>query len=178
MINRKSQSWTLEFILAMLIFVTATVASVRMITSIYSGDEFQRIIIVSEAISENLLSTGYPEEWDNNSVIRIGLLTDNILNITKLKALYDIDYQESKRLLNTKYNYFFYFSQNNNTISILEINTTKICGYGSQEISSQYANNSCIIIMNESQYKNIAKTVRLLVYNHSIIHLTVYVWNR
>jgi len=178
MINRKSQSWTLEFILAMLIFVTATVASIRMINSIYSGDEFQRIITISESISESMLSTGYPEDWNNNSVIRIGLLTEDKLNITKLEYLYNTEYHESKRLLNTKYNYFMYFSYNNQTISILEINNTKVCGYGSQEIIREYSNNTCKISMNESQYKNIAKIVRLVAYNHSIIQMTVYVWNK
>jgi len=116
MINKKSQAWGIDLMVAMAIF--STVIFVFFIYSINQTGDAKEILeslkYDARIISNNILSTGYPIGWNENNVSVIGILSDDEINETKLKSFYDMtiaDYQNTRVLFKTKYDYFFFLSE-------------------------------------------------------------------
>jgi hypothetical protein len=71
-------------------------------------DAFSDVVRSADAVSQQLMSPGYPSSWRAADVINAGLLTENELSPRKaerLAALAKSDYDGTKNILNTKYDY-------------------------------------------------------------------------
>ena len=164
--KRKSQAWSLDYIIAALIFVSTFILSIKFITEItvnQGSDPLKRDIMF---VSESLISEGYPPDWDNESVIRIGLTNNFRLNTTKLQRYEDIDYYASKGLLVTRYDYYFFFRNSTDIINVSK------CGYG----YNLTVDANCNPDLSSVSYDDLVKIDRLLIYNHSPIIMEVWMW--
>lgn len=178
--SKKSQVWTIEFILSFLIFIAAIILSVKSVFNIYTNENLRDIQRESEFVSQYLLSGGFPSDWNNDTVIRIGLTTDNRLNHTKLKNLYNLNYDNTKYLLGIRSNFFIYFSNATGNIPLFYIisdNLTEVegCGYGHPSVSKQYTT-ECIIGFDSLRYNDMTKISRITNFNGSIIQMNVVIW--
>ena len=106
--STKAQMLSLDFIVGlsiiMLTLIIYFIASSQATNS--SADIF---LEEAESISDNLITAGIPDYWDEENVITIGLTDNNhIINNTKLQQLSDMEYQEAKNKLNIRDDFNIY----------------------------------------------------------------------
>ena len=163
MINIKhirAQAWGFDLMIASILFLGGII--VFYIYSLNYPEEgretLERLSYDGWIIADNLLSEGFPINWNETNVVRIGILTNERVNETKLERLYNLantDYQKTKALFNTKYHYYFTFSE-----QIVLPTYGPISGIG-------------LIPTNPT---NLIKITRLIVYQNKPVSLDIYVW--
>ena len=126
----------------------------------------------AQSISSQLLLSGYPTDWTNTTVLRIGIADNNLLNITKLNQFHSLDYTFSRIKFGTTNDYLVFFADSNNTV--LNINGT--CGTGKPSVISDPIGGNCAPI-NITSKTELAKNERYIGHNSSIIKMVVYVWH-
>jgi len=115
--------------------------------------------IQAEKLSQNLISSGYPTNWTNSTVISIGLTDGNTrLDPNKVLEFSKINYQHAKNSLSTKYDFQITFrDRNNQTLNIL----------GEELLGKN---------ISLEDPANIIPTKRFLFYNSEIISMEVLIW--
>jgi hypothetical protein len=102
--SNKGQIFTSDFLMAVVIFLfvmlTLQVTQSKMLQEIENQDRFLAYESLISTTDTFLLSPGYPENWDNTTVVTIGFAdSSHILNITKIKNFLTLDYSKAKNLL-------------------------------------------------------------------------------
>src|SRR3989344_2082391 len=134
--QKKSQAWYMDFAVALLLF-TFTLVVYFSYTNNFQKQEYGSInMLVKDAksISSSLAVEGYPDDWTNSTVIRVGIADNQKLNATKVKRLRQLNYSVSKRKLGTVYDYFVFFANENDEV----LNVNSVCGAGYPLISTTY----------------------------------------
>jgi hypothetical protein len=136
-ISTKAQVWYTDFIIGILIFTVAIIIYFVYTTNLSKDEVGLLNDLTSEAkfVSSSLASEGYPSEWDNATVKRIGL-TDNSQKIDedKLRNFADLSYNRTKKLLGTVYDFLVFFEDTNSTI----LNIGGFCGKGSPAVNISF----------------------------------------
>ncbi len=133
--NNKAQMWFMDFVIGIIIFSLVLITYYTYTTNISKQDAviLNDIISDSKSVSSSLMLAGFPENWDNETVQRIGLMGSNRkVNETKLRYLSDISYKEAKKILGTVYDFFMFLEDKNGNL----INIGNDCGYGSGNASA------------------------------------------
>src|SRR3989338_6629598 len=127
--TKRGQAWGLDLIVATIIFTMGII--IFFIYSLNLSDDTEEILnnlnYAGNSIADNLLSEGSPLDWNSTNVKKIGLTSGNKINETKLERFYDLnitDYQKTKSLFNTKYDYYVFFPEP------MIINSTSVEGIG------------------------------------------------
>lgn len=110
----KSQMWSSDFVIGLLIFSLMLVAYYTYTVNLSKQDSsvMNDLISDSKTISSSLLVEGYPSTWTEETVTRIGLTNnDQIINTNLLIESSKINYNKTKKLLGAT-NDFFVFFQN------------------------------------------------------------------
>lgn len=160
-LTKKSQIWSLDLIIGIIIFFTALILFYKY--SINSMDlekqDTTNLLLDGKLISSYLVSEGYPAHWTLDNVTLIGLTNGNMdLNPNKVKNSKQLPYSETKKLLSTTHDYYVFFEdKNNNTIQI----------NGVEWIGKDYT---------LAAPTNLIKIIRFVNYNSTIIRLVIYVW--
>lgn len=97
-------------------------------------------------MSTSLTLPGYPIDWANDTVIRIGVTDNQKLNLSKLKLFKKLNYTSTKNLFATYYDYFVYFVNDKNEV----LNIDGICGVGYPLITTTYNTKSAYYYSSES----------------------------
>ncbi len=157
--EKKGQAWGFDLIAASFIFIGGILLFYTY--SINLSDETEDLIAgmnyEGSAIAESLLSEGIPSAWNASNVERIGLLDSGKINDEKLSNFYQLsidDYQKTRSLFNTKYNYYISLEVN------MSINSLEIEGIGSRALSP----------------KNLLRITRLTIYKNKPVILNVDIW--
>ncbi len=157
--KNKAQGWGFDLMVASIIFITGLV--VFYLYSLNSPTETQEVLNVltydGNLIANAFLSEGYPLDWNENNVISLGIMSNNRINQTKLERFYALstsNYQKTKELFNTKYEYYI-FSSENFTIAGQEVS-----GIGNFPLNP----------------KNLIKISRITIYNNKPIDLNFEIW--
>lgn len=167
----------MDFAIAFLLF-TFTLAVYFGYTNNFQKEEqsnFDALLTDARSISSSLVLSGYPIDWDNSTVIRIGIADEQKLNVTKLTNFKQLNYTQAKRKFGTPYEYFVFFLNNKGEV----LNVSGVCGVGSPLVSTSYgsAAGTCNPInLSDIVIKNLVKTERYLGYNSSVAKMVVYVW--
>ncbi|MBI2647562.1 hypothetical protein HYW99_03725 [Candidatus Woesearchaeota archaeon] len=116
----------MDFIIALMIFIFTLVVYFSYTTNFQKQEKGDLGIIIKDmqSIASSLTLSGYPQNWDNATVIRIGIADEQRLNVTKLRYLKNLNYSISKKKLATPYDYFVFFVNENDTV----LNIYGICG--------------------------------------------------
>ena len=127
--SRSAQAWYMDFAIALLLFIFTLVVYFSYTTNFQKQEkgELDTMITDAKSISSSLALSGYPNDWDNTTVIRIGIADEQKLNATKVKVFKQYDYKKSKRLFGTPYDYIVFFV--NNKGEVLNINSVCVIGY-------------------------------------------------
>ena len=126
--------------------------------------EVQNVRIEAQAISNFLMSEGYPENWNSTNVQRIGIVDQNFrLNEAKLNELALMEYSTTRGILDTKYDYYLYFLEKNGEAA-------NITAYGKPGINSTN-------IEEIENPKKIVSLSRFVFYDRKIIRMVLNVWD-
>tara|TARA_Y100000310_G_scaffold148787_3_gene148043 strand:- start:12068 stop:13198 length:1131 start_codon:yes stop_codon:yes gene_type:complete len=135
-ISTKAQAWYMDFAIGLLLF-SFTLAIYFGYTNNFqkqeSGD-LDFLLKDAKAISSSLALSGYPNDWDASTVVRIGVSDDQRLNSTKLKSFKLLNYSRTKSSLGTTYEYFVHFVNQDEEV----LNVDSVCGVGHSLINTSY----------------------------------------
>ena len=136
LMNSKSQAWFMDFAIALLLFTFTMVVYFSYTSNIQNqqGSNVDLLLKDATSISNSLVLAGYPDNWNNATVIRIGIANGQKVNSTKLKAFKQMNYSITKKRRGTYYDFFAYFV--NEKGEVLNINT--VCGVGYPLINTTY----------------------------------------
>lgn len=157
--TKKGQAWGLDLIVASILFLGGIIFfyTYSLNLSNESEDIFSKLAYDGNTMSEALLSEGSPQNWNLTNVEKIGLLSHDKINETKLEMFYQLsvtDYQKTKSFFNIKYNYYLFFQKN------MTINSLEIEGIGSFPTAP----------------KNLIKITRLTIYKNKPDTLNIHIW--
>jgi hypothetical protein len=161
--NRRAQAWGIDLIVGVIIFSVGI-----LIFFIYSVNQTSEVKENLEALSyqgdvifNEILSEGYPEDWNYQNVVKIGILDNEKINETKLERFFNLtqtDYAKTRTLFYTKYHYYFLFDN-------ITINSEQIKGMGKPGIDPENISSTNLIkITRFTIYKNKPKTVYLYIW--------------
>jgi hypothetical protein len=151
----KAQFWGIDLMVAMIIFSVAI--AVFYIYSLNQPSEteqnFENLFYDGGVIADALLSQGYPEDWNSGDVVTLGILSSGKINETKLERFYDLassDYERTRQIFNTGYNYWFFLSEEMDGID----------GIG----------------LNQTNPRNLVKVTRFSIYKNKPVTVYLYIW--
>ena len=164
MTEKTGQIFGLDLMIAMIIFLIGIMAF--FLYSINSPSETKEslssLFYDGDLITDSLLSEGYPQDWNSDDVIKIGISDNKEINQTKLERFYDLaqtNYAKTKSLFNTKYNYYFFLSQT------MTINSEQVEGIGKPGVNKE-----------NIQASNLIKVTRVTSYNKKPVSAYLYIW--
>ncbi|PIN88853.1 hypothetical protein COU60_05525 [Candidatus Pacearchaeota archaeon CG10_big_fil_rev_8_21_14_0_10_34_76] len=157
--TKKAQAWGFDLIIASVLFILGIVIFFvyTINTSQQAQDKIDELDYQGNLIAEDLMSEGSPADWNVENVQKIGILTNNKINNSKLENFYqlsDQNYQKTKSLFDIKYDYFMNLSEE---ISINGENIERI-GRASENPT------------------NLIKITRFTIYNNNPVTLNIYIW--
>jgi hypothetical protein len=162
--NKKSQAWGLDLLIALMIFIIGLAAFFLFYLN-YSddvGNDYESLSFDGNNLADSLFSEGNPPDWNSTLVVSIGLLTGNSLDPVKLENFYYLsqsDYQQTKAIFNTNYDYFFFLDNN------LSIDNSSVRGIGKPGVD-----------LNNIEASNLIKINRITTLNNQPVSAYVYVW--
>lgn len=160
---KKAQAWGIDLMIAVIIFVFgATIFFLYTLNSDNSENNLEKLKYDGELIMNNILSSGSPLNWDSGNVIQIGIVDEGKINQTKLEKFYNLtdnDYARTKHLFNTKYDYFFFLSED------MTVNSQQIQGIGKPGINKD-----------NIQAEDLIKVTRFTIYKDRPVQGYLYVW--
>jgi hypothetical protein len=163
----KGQVWSIDFITGMSIFLLVLLIAAKMLLPLAPSQEYNVAYRDALHISDALLSSGYPAQWNSTNAIILGIAQNNRIDDTHLNTIRKISYDRTKSLFHISNEYLFFF-QNSTQI----INTGQ-CVYGYNIPTSS----DCTPQLGTINYDNMIKMDRIVIYNSTMVRLTVYVWN-
>ena len=167
----KSQVWTTDFIISIMLFIALFLLFGKTIFDLTNDSKEDIVPLITEgrAVSDSLISEGYPVNWNNATVSKIGLTADNRIDASKISAFYSMNYSEAKRLFNTPYDFFVFLSDENNKLISVEGNY----GFGNPAINATQDN----VTLSGVDFERLAKIDRIVIYDSKIVKMVVYLWD-
>ncbi len=135
-IKLKSQAFFSDFAVSTLIFVIFIIIYFNYTKNLSNqGNGLDNLLANAETISLHLTSDGYPSNWNSNNVVRVGFTDNgNKINNQKFNEFEKMNYNKSKKLLGTMYDYFIFFLNESGNLT----NVEGFCGAGYPEIDVKY----------------------------------------
>jgi hypothetical protein len=158
MYSREGQVWYTDFIVAVMIFTIALVIYFEYVNNLSQEEESKlgEMLMSAKLVSNNLMSSGYPSDWNQSNAEIIGIVDNKRINQTKIEKFYNMSHDTAKFDLGITNNYYFYVQdQEGNKININGKNAT-----GSEPYDSI----------------KLVKVERITIYNNSIAKAVVQVW--
>lgn len=171
---KKAQAFVWDFVIGILIFGVVIALFVKFGSGIFSNnqDEVNSMLLNAKRISNSMLGEGYPEDWTNATVKRIGL-TDGAARImdSKITTLYSMDYSRTKSILGSRYDFVAFLTNNRGELARFRLtNTTTIPAVGKPGVNSTN-------IYDVEDVDTLVFTERFVIYNSSMHKLTIVSWS-
>jgi len=172
MSKNKAQFWGIDLMVAVGIFLIIIILF-YVYSLNYPSESVEKInemLKKGDFITDTLLSEGYPTDWnlDPDNVGHIGVMsTEGKIDNVKLESFYDLtvsDYENTKSLFNTKYDYYFNFSENMN------FGGGPIPGIGKE------GGDDIGQILSDEDPQNLVKITRFTVYDDKPVTAYLYLW--
>ena len=158
----------MDFVVGLVIILAALIITTNFLLTNQQTSTFDAVRSSALSTTELLMSTGYPQAWNQTTIINLGLLTDHKLNQTKLDAAANITYADLKTALHNPPNVYWYFA---NKTSVLNLGS---CGYGDPDTLASVAPDCT---PQTTQKNNLVSLNRFVTYNNTIIRMVVLVWD-
>lgn len=152
--NKKAQAWGFDLVVGLIIFLVGILAFYIYTANLPSqGEEMlQELQQEGEVVADSLMTEGSPVDWTPSRVERIGLLSDDRINQTKLdnfRSLAGSSYGSTRSMFRITNHYFVYLGGD------------VAGGIGA----------------NPTGATNLVKVTRVVVYNQSVKTLNVEIWS-
>lgn len=167
--NRKSQVWSIDYIIGLLIFIVIVLISIRLILNITSDNDDAALYKDAVHLSDILMNPGSPPNWDVANVTIPGLTYANAsskLDLNKIILLDSIGYDRTKVLFHISHDYLYFFENKTGAINIAGCSHGYTVGYI-----------DCKPDISNIDFDDLVKINRIITYNSTLITLTIYVWS-
>jgi hypothetical protein len=162
--NKKAQAWGIDLMIAVVIFILGTTLFYVYIIDSKNTEKISKDLKNSgDIIMNNIFSEGFPSNWSLSTVTKIGILQQGKISEEKLEKFYllsNSDYQKTKSLFETKYDFLFFLSEN------MSINSIAV-----ESIGKPYTNKASILT------ENLIRVNRITVYKNKPVTATLYIWS-
>ena len=164
--KNKAQGWGMDLIIAVTIF-TLGLAAFYIYSLNSPGEAKENLETLSyegKILANTILSEGSPTNWNKTNVAKIGILSDNRINETKLQYFYELteaDYNNTKSKFDITYDYYFYLNKK------MDIGGSEVDGIGKPGITS---------VNTPTNAKNLVKVTRYTLYQNKPITAYFYIW--
>ena len=164
---KKGQFNFIDFIMGLVIFAILITLFFRYSSNITKEQEgITGLAVEGRTISNDLLSEGFPSNWNSSNVVIIGITNNNNqINETKLQNLINISYQQTRTLFRTKYQYYLHFLDSYN--SVIKITPTQE-GIGYPGVDSSN--------IEDVNTKKLIKLERIVFFRNQMAKLVLYLW--
>ena len=173
----KGQAWYMDFIFGAFIFTVTFILFYKFVPNIEHQelDNFLEVHTDAKTITNALTTKGYPYNWTNTTVQRIGITNgQKIIVQQKLETFHNMTktqegYDNTRQLFNLKSDYLIVFTDRYQN----PVNLSTIRSIGSPEVNF-YPNNKTDFT--SVPHSNIVALKRLLVYNQIETMMVIYTW--
>ena len=127
--GNKAQVWFTDFAIAIVIFSLVLISYYTYTANISKQDSIALDDMISDSklVSSSLLSKGFPDSWNNDTVQRIGITNnEQKLDDEKVAEFKRLPYNRTKNLLGTSYDYLVFFLNGSNSL----VNINGVCRAG------------------------------------------------
>ncbi|MBS3105716.1 hypothetical protein J4234_05655 [Candidatus Woesearchaeota archaeon] len=126
----------MDFAIALLLFIFTLVVYFSYASNFQKQEkgDLGEMLADAKAISSSLALSGYPTNWDNTTVIRIGIADEQKINVIKIKYFKQLNYSKTKTYFGTFYDYFVFFVNDKGEV----LNINGFCGTGQPLIDVSY----------------------------------------
>jgi hypothetical protein len=164
--NKKAQGWGMDLVIVSIIFLVGII--IFYFYAINSSDESrgttENLFYDGKIIAGTILTDGFPSNWNNQTVVKVGILSDHKINDTKLEMFYNMTkdsagYNKTRLMFNTKYDYYFLLDEN------MLIAGNSVEGFGKPGTTKANLNPD-----------NLIKITRFVIYKDKPITAYVYIW--
>lgn len=173
----KGQAFVQDLIIAIFIIVIFLVIFFNIEKNDARPDSELDISFEAKALSDYLVSAGYPNNWNSSDVIRIGITDDNnVLDKNKLEQFYNMtisDYGRTRYILGVKDDFIVFFTDyNGNIISVGSSDFFGKPGYDLLDVENDNPTNlykiSRFVVLKEGLVNITSK----------IVEMKIYVWKK
>jgi hypothetical protein len=167
-LTKKSQIWSLEFIVGLLIFISALFTFYKYSINLSDIQEItqKELILDAKTIANYLMSEGMPSDWNSSNVILVGL-TDGEHRLVEAKVgnFSEMDYTAAKNLFCVMNDYYVYFEDKNGSV----VSVNGIIGVGKPGVTKDNLNDT-------EKPSDVIKIFRFAMYNSTIVRIGIYIW--
>jgi len=159
--TKKAQAWGTDLAIGFMIF-SAAIVFFYFYSFNYTNeteDMLQILTYEGNYIADAIMSSGSPTDWTNETVQEIGIEDDGKINETKFERFFNLtqsDYNKTKTLFQTRYDYYFFLKNE----SIM----------GSEGIGKPGTNSTNI------QASNLIKVTRFTIYKNKPTTVYLYIF--
>lgn len=156
--SKHSQAWGIDLMIAVMIFTIGILFFY--LYTLNAGNPEKKISEMNKEgnlISDSLLSSGYPQDWNSENVVKIGIVDNGKINETKLERFFNLassDYEKTKDIFKTRYDYYFSLSEN------MTINSQQVEGIGKKS----------------GNEKNLVRVSRFVIYKDTPLTMYINIW--
>ncbi len=175
-LTRKAQSWYIDFIFGVVVFSLCIILFYKFVPNLSQQElsSLNEVYQDCKLLSESVSSSGYPENWTNDSVQRIGITDRGIIingsKVAKFDEMTKEDYSRVKNIFSLKADFVLFFT--NSSDEPVSINGVYYIGYPDVSLSADNRIN-----MSAIDYDNLASLTRVLIYNKKTIKMVTYAWD-
>lgn len=179
--------WYADFAISLLIFIATLTIYYSYSANTQNSEEssMQSIVSDAKAVSAYLAGSGYPRNWNSSNVAILGL-TDGSGRIaaSKLEGLDVIPYATARSLLNTKYDFFVYFTDKSKcAIRIKSSGENYGYGHPDADFAEAGGSDSCpsdskkrALNLSGISPKKVVRIDRYVILNSSIANMVIHEW--
>lgn len=169
-LSKKAQAIYLDLFISIFIIIAALIILMNSEVNLFGakGSGIRDLLSDAESISESLMGTGLPEDWNRTNVLVFGITKDYRINSEKL-AEFDFiastDYGRAKQILHTPYDFILFFENKN---GIAEIGGNRF--FGKTGVNSTN-------IHEIERPNNLVGVTRLIILDSMPSKMTLYLWD-
>jgi hypothetical protein len=174
-LTKKGQTWYMDYIFGIFIFSICLILYYKFIPNLEAEElnNLEEIYLDAKTISESIVSQGYPQNWTNETVHKIGILSHGkTINHSKFIEFNNMaldDYNKTRMKFNVHSEFIIFFTDINDN----PINLSNIYKIGNPKVTLTGSNNLDLSGINQN---NLVSITRILIYNKSTIKMVAYSW--
>jgi hypothetical protein len=175
MSTHKAQAWYMDFIFAMVIFTACILLFYSFFPNVTRQElsDLDEVYLDGRLLSASLLTEGYPTNWTNTTVQRIGVVDSRRLNTTKYALFASMaasDYYRVKDRFNLRADFVVFFINDTDGIE----NVSGIHHIGHPDVTVGSSNS---IDLSAVPRNNLVSFTRIVADNGRTRRMVVYVWD-
>ena len=163
---KKAQVWSVDFVVGISLFSILVVITAYFLLTSNTSDDFKFMHREALYLSNTIMSPGTPGDWNSDTVVVPGLISNGRLDLDKLSGARALDYDELKSFYAVRADFAIFFR---NKTSFLEVGGACGVGYNLPTIDCE-PNLSAVV------YDDLIVMNRFVPINNSIKNVVLYVW--